>query len=71
MKKELDYCIVRPGDTLETIAEKYLGDAKLWPLLCQINNIPEDGIEPGSVLLLHPIGLEPENKNKNKKRREK
>lgn len=60
MKYGEDYCVVREGDTLESIAEKYLGDSSLAPLLRQINYISPDGIAPGNHILLHPIGLDRE-----------
>lgn len=60
MKKDIDYCIVREGDTLASLAEKHLGAAMLWHLLAEINDIPQDGIKPGDRLLLHPVGLKPE-----------
>lgn len=62
MKYGEDYCIVQEGDTLETIAERYLGDRMLVPLLLQINDIPDVELPTGMKLLLHPTGLEKENK---------
>lgn len=55
-----DYCFARAGQTLEDIAEQYLGDRSLAPLLKQINTIPEMGVYAGQKILLHPIGLEKE-----------
>lgn len=49
-----DYCIVRDGDTLESIAEKYLGESFMYPLLTQLNGVYEETLQPGMVLLLHP-----------------
>ena len=59
-----DYYIVQAGDTLESVAEKCLGKAELWPLLKQINDIPPGGLREGLVLLLHPPGLEKEFNNR-------
>lgn len=55
-----DYYIVQPGDTLESIAERFFGGAEMAPLLKQINDIPTGGIREGLVLLLHPPGLDKE-----------
>lgn len=60
MKLDEDYCIVRRGDTPETIAERYLGDKALVPLLRQLNDIPDGVLEEGMKLLLHPPGLKKE-----------
>lgn len=59
MRNGQDYCIVNRGDTLESIAEKYLGSRKLVPLLKELNDV-SDPLVPGSLLWLHPEGLEPE-----------
>lgn len=56
-----DYYIVRPCDTLEGIADMFLGDASLTPLLRQLNGLKDDIVKPGTALLLHPEGLEREN----------
>lgn len=60
MKYGEDYCIVQQGETLESIAERYLGDKALVPLLRQLNDIPDGVLEEGMKLLLHPPGLEKE-----------
>lgn len=59
-----DYYIVRPCDTLEGIADMFLGDPKLTPLLRQINGLKDDRVAPGTPILLHPEGLESESINK-------
>jgi len=56
-----DYYIVKQYDTLWGIAERFLGDGSLFPLLQQINGLTGTNILPGMMLLLHPEGLEPEN----------
>ncbi|MBO5970710.1 MAG: peptidoglycan-binding protein [Clostridia bacterium] len=56
-----DYYIVKQWDTLWDIAERFLGDGNLFPLLQQINGMGNSTtIYPGTVILLHPEGLEPE-----------
>lgn len=60
MKYGEDYIIAHSGDTLEDIAERYLGDRNLAPLLRQINTIPEMGVYGGQKILLHPYGLKKE-----------
>ena len=60
MKYGEDYCIVQQGETLESIAERYLGSKSLTPLLRQINEIPGGVLTTGMRLLLHPTGLEKE-----------
>ena len=59
-----DYIIAQKGDTPESIAERYLGDASLAPLIRQINTIAEMGIYTGQKILLHPYGLEKEKTQK-------
>lgn len=59
MEEGIDYCIVQCGDTLESVAEKYLGSQNLVPLLTELNDV-SDPLVPGSLLWLHPDGLEPE-----------
>lgn len=59
MKEGVDFCIVQCGDTLAGIAEKYLGSPRLVQLLTELNDVTEPLI-PGTVLWLHPDGLEPE-----------
>ena len=59
MKEGVDFCVVQCGDTLESIAEKYLGSPQLVPLLRELNSVT-DPLVPGSLLWLHPEGLEPE-----------
>lgn len=49
-----DFCIVKDGDTLESIAEEFLGESYLHPLLTQLNGVNEETLQPGMVLLLHP-----------------
>ena len=42
---------VSPGDTLEQLARRYLGDATLWPALQSHNQVPSPyRLQPGSVL---------------------
>lgn len=53
-----DYYVVKEGDTLASIAEEFLGEAYLSPLLTQLNGVNEKNIHPGMVLLLHPEGCE-------------
>lgn len=60
-KENEDYYIVKQGDSLWDIAERFLGSGSLFPLLQQINGLTDTNILPGMVLLLHPEGLEPEN----------
>lgn len=60
MMENEDYYVVKKGDTLESIALEFLGDANLSPLLKQINTVPDGELRDGLVLLLHPIGLEQE-----------
>jgi len=55
-----DVYIVKPGDTMESIAEEFLGNPNLFPLLAQLNGVDNETIRPGMELLLHPEGLEPE-----------
>lgn len=56
-----DYYIVKPGDTLLGIAERFIGNAWEYPLLTQINDLDKDKpLKVGTVLLLHPAGLEKE-----------
>ena len=64
-----DFYIVKPGDTLEEIAERFLGKKNLWPVLAQINDLASCHAYPGTMLLLHPEGLEPEFFGKTKKER--
>lgn len=59
MKEGVDFCIVQSGDTLAGIADKYLGSPMLVPLLRELNSVT-DPLVPGSLLWLHPEGLEPE-----------
>lgn len=58
-----DFYVVKDGDTLESIAEEFLG-AGLTPLLTQLNGVNEKNIHPGMVLLLHPEGCEKTAKEK-------
>lgn len=58
-----DFYVVKDGDTLESIAEEFLG-AGLTPLLTQLNGVNEKNIHPGMVLLLHPEGCEKITKEK-------
>lgn len=55
-----DYYIPRPCDTLEGIADMFLGGAELAPLLAQLNGLRDGKAIPGVPILLHPEGLEPE-----------
>ncbi len=49
---ETGYHIVRPGDTLESLAERYLGDSELWRELHKLNSDVADPhrIYPGQRL---------------------
>lgn len=58
-----DYYVVEEGDTLDAIAERFLGEG-LAPLLTQLNGVNEKNIHPGMVLLLHPDGCEKITKEK-------
>lgn len=49
-----DYYVSKAGDTLEGIAEEFLGEKYLHPLLTQLNGVTTDSLKPGAVLLLHP-----------------
>ena len=49
-----DYYIVKDGDTLGSIAEEFLGNSTLFPLLTQINGVTASALTPNTVLLLHP-----------------
>ena len=55
-----DYYIVKYGDSLWSIAERFLGNGSLYPLIKQANCMTSDYIYPGMMLILHPEGLEPE-----------
>lgn len=59
-----DYYVVKEGDTMESIAEEFLGGAYLHPLLTQLNGVNEKNIHPGMVLWLHPDGCEKITKEK-------
>lgn len=48
-----DYYVVKEGDTLESIADRFLG-VGLAPLLTQLNGVDENTIKPGMRLWLHP-----------------
>lgn len=66
-----DYYIVKEGDTIDSIAERFLGDG-LPQLLRQLNGISGNYVKPGTILLLHPRGLEPETEPRiNHKEKEK
>lgn len=49
-----DYYIVKYGDSLSSIAERFLGAWNLYPLIKQANCMTSDDIYPGMMLLLHP-----------------
>lgn len=53
-KDGVDYYIVQQGDTLWGIAERFLGNGNLFPLLQQINALGGTTVYPGTMLLLHP-----------------
>ena len=55
-----DYYIVKYGDSLWSIAERFLGHGSLYPLIKQANSMTSDYIYPGMMLLLHPATTEPE-----------
>jgi hypothetical protein len=44
------HVLIEPGDSLWAIAGKLYGNHFLWPLLCHLNNLDCDLIEPGQVL---------------------
>lgn len=52
-RKNEDYYVVKEGDTLESIADRFLGIG-LAPLLTQLNGVDENTIKPGMRLWLHP-----------------
>lgn len=55
---ESGWHIVRPGDTLEDLASRYLGSSQLWKRLAELNRdiLDPDEIEPGQrVRVLLPI----------------
>lgn len=56
-KRNEDYYVVEKGDTIESIADRFLGDG-LAPLLVQLNGVDNDSLMPGMTLLLHPEGCE-------------
>lgn len=62
-KRNEDYYIVEKGDTIESIADRFLGEG-LAPLLVQLNGIVDGSLQPGMVLLLHPDGCEKITKEK-------
>lgn len=49
-----DYYVTKWGDTLWGIAEEFLGNGYLHPLLTQLNGVTAETLKPGMVLLLHP-----------------
>lgn len=59
-KENEDYYIVKYGDSLWSIAERFLGNGSLYPLIKQANCMTSDYIYPGMMLLLHPEGQEKE-----------
>ena len=52
-RENQDYYVVKEGDTLESIADRFLG-VGLAPLLTQLNGVNENTIKPGMRLWLHP-----------------
>ena len=64
------FYVVRVGDTMESIAERFLGDG-LAPLLRQLNGIDDGDLRPGMTILLHPEGLAPERPQKRKTNKSK
>lgn len=59
-KEGEDYYIVKKGDSLWSIAERFLGSGTLYPLLQQLNGMTGTKVYPGTMILLHPEELEPE-----------
>lgn len=59
-----DYYIVKYGDSLWSIAERFLGNGSLYPLIKQLNSMTSDYIYPGMMLILHPASAEPEKPEK-------
>ena len=56
-----DFYIVKQYDTLWGIAERFLGNGGLYPLIQQLNGMGQSTyVYPGMMLLLHPEGQEPE-----------
>ena len=56
---EMGWHIVRPGDTLEAIAKRYLGSERLWPLFARLNPEIRDPnrLQPGQRLQIFvPLG---------------
>jgi hypothetical protein len=52
----LDVYIARDGDTLRRIAAKYYGDAGLWQVIADANELEGDSLEAGMVLLIPRLG---------------
>ena len=52
-KEDKDYYVVKEGDTLDALADRFLG-VGLAPLLTQLNGVDENTIKPGMRLWLHP-----------------
>ena len=49
--------VVRPGDTLSTIARRELGSGKMWPRLCELNKAVLtdcDNLPVGATILVSP-----------------
>lgn len=53
-----DYYVAKKYDNLWSIAQKFLGSGSLYSLLKQINDIEDDTIYPGQILILHPAEQE-------------
>lgn len=53
-----DYYVTKWGDTLWGIAEEFLGDGNLYPLLTQLNGVTAETLKPGMVILLHPEDMD-------------
>jgi nucleoid-associated protein YgaU len=52
----LDVYIAREGDTLRKIAARYYGDAGLWQVIAEANELDGDGLSAGMVLLIPKLG---------------
>lgn len=48
----LGYYTTRPGDTLQSIAQTYLGGWQEWPRLSRANGIKAGPVAPGTVLVI-------------------
>jgi nucleoid-associated protein YgaU len=47
-------CVVRSGDTLQSLAARHLGDWAAWPRIAALNQLPAGPLVTGAVLQLPP-----------------